>query len=180
MSLLLLVVKCFVAAKVGVFPSKHQENEFTKSSHFMRGVEKQFTKSLQEFCKRLSFNTLQRKSRSRFHLSTKANSSLSQCYKIERTCPSKLFQGKQFFSHFSSNLPSFCPILSFFSFFLKKIVELFCQFRKRSYLCTRFPKEEGKNEIFDRLRTEIQDKQRVHIIYNVYAQAKSIPINKKL
>ena len=25
----------------------------------------------------------------------------------------------------------------------------------------------GKNEIFDRLRTEIQDKQRVHIIYNV-------------
>ena len=27
----------------------------------MRGVEKQFTKSLQEFCKRLYFNTLQRK-----------------------------------------------------------------------------------------------------------------------
>ena len=124
--------------------SKHQENEFTKSSHFMRGVEKQFTKSLQEFCKRLFFNTLQRKSRSRFHLSTKANSSLSQCYKIERTCPSKLFQGKQFFSFFSSNLPSFCPILSFFSFFLKKIVELFCQFRKRPYLCTRFPKTGGK------------------------------------
>ena len=43
-----------------------------------------------------------------------------------------------------------------------------------------FQKRGGKNEIFDRLRTEIQDKQRVHIIYNVYAQAKSIPINKKL
>ena len=108
-----------------------------------------------------------------------------------------------FSSSFSS---SFCPICSFFLFFLKKNDELLCQFRKRSYLCTRFPKnlasessakytwampsaagfrlkqvkEGGKNEIFDRLRTEIQDKQRVHIIYNVYAQAKSIPINKKL
>ena len=139
----------------------------------MRGVEKQFTKSLQEFCKRLSFNTLQRKSRSRFHLSTKANSSLSQCYKIERTCPSKLFQGKQFFSFFSSNLPSFCPILSFFSFFLKKNGELFCQFRKRPYLCTRFPKTGARNSIFDRLRTEIQDKQRVHIIYIIYVACTS-------
>ena len=164
MSLLLLVVKCFVAAKVGVFPSKHQENEFTKSSHFMRGVEKQFTKSLQEFCKRLSFNTLQRKSRSRFHLSTKANSSLSQCYKIERTCPSKLFQGKQFFSFFSSNLPSFCPILSFFSFFLKKIVELFCQFGKRSYLCTRFPKEGAKM----RSLTDCEQKYKTSSAYILY------------
>ena len=171
MSLLLLVVKCFVAAKVGVFPSKHQENEFTKSSHFMRGVEKQFTKSLQEFCKRLSFNTLQRKSRSRFHLSTKANSSLSQCYKIERTCPSKLFQGKQFFSFFSSNLPSFCPILPFFSFFLKKMLNCFAGSEKGRTFALAFRKRGARNSIFDRLRTEIQDKQRVHIIYIIYGCA---------
>ena len=31
----------------------------------------------------------------------------------------------------------------------------------------------GKNEIFDRLRTEIQDKQRVHIIYIIYVACTS-------
>jgi hypothetical protein len=33
-----LVVKCFVAAKVGIFPSKHQKNELTKVyNNFTKG-----------------------------------------------------------------------------------------------------------------------------------------------
>lgn len=61
------------------------------------------------------------------------------------------------------------------SLFLKKHCEKFCQYRESPYLCIRFREAtevyssdvflcslpEKLNEIFDRLRTSIQDKQRV-------------------
>jgi len=49
----------FVAAKVGIPPLKHQENQFTKNSHFTSIPFSEFTKNSQDSWNYLSFRNLQ-------------------------------------------------------------------------------------------------------------------------
>jgi len=64
-----------------------------------------------------------------------------------RAQPSRIAPIRSHNSHNSHPLPSFFKKIAFFQ---KKIPGIFCQFKKRSYLCTRFRK---KSESLDRNRS---------------------------
>ena len=93
--------------------------------------------------------------------------------KLKEHVPVNCFKGSSF-SPFSPQISLlFVPSCLFSHFSWKKLLNCFASSEKGRTFALAFRKRGARNSIFDRLRTEIQDKQRVHIIYIIYVACTS-------